>query len=390
MTCGCKTPPIEGFLGYEHPYDNQAIELVSSPTPNYDVARPEVVSTERLVQEYTPQPALSPNTPGLPAVFQLQTPLTGLSFGGFVPYNVVAFVMPIERVSVLTASQATLFALSQSVSMDAALSGFLSVPGLDQYWIMRPGESIEFGRKMSGFCGFFAAPWSGLMPRSVTPFSVPPAVGYGADGTKTANAVLNSFAQQTLQAALAAGYAVSSAVSGLAFGSTFDATLPTTGSVFAPVFRCFYGKSVPLSTPYTQTPWVFPNVSVQRPNCTVCVPPGTRYVTITFNAGPTANPTPTYQSGSTYGYDGNLRAGYAAKLTGTFDMLVEWVGYDGIAHAHPADQLTVAARGQISATHDIEVFEVPRNAAGLNISYSGTPPAAPPYVNAMTFVFSPS
>lgn len=392
MSCNCKTklPEVTGFLGPDRPYDHQAIELVVGPEPHFDTSRPEVISTERLVQEYTPQPALSPSTPGLPAVFQLQTPLTGLSFGGYLPYNVVAFIVPIERISVLTNSQATLFQLSQSVSMDAAISGFLSVPGLDQYWIMRPGENVEFGRPMSGFCGFFAAPWSGLMPRAASPFGVPAATGYGQDGTKTANAVLNSFAQQNLQAALQAGYAASSPGSPLVFGSTFDPVLPITGSVFAPVFRCYYGKSAPVIAPYTVTPWVMPNVSVARPNATVCVPPGTRFVTVSFAGGPTASSSPQYPA-STYGYDGYIRSGYSSKLTGTFDMNVEWLGYDGVPHQHPADQLTAAQRGQISATHDVEVFEVPRNAVGINIFYlNNAAPGSAPYVQSMNFVFSPA
>ena len=144
MSCGCGDK--KNLLGEnvdptelpEQPGQTEAQEMLAPPRSRIEEARPVPRSSDRLFVEFNPQPlAAAQQTPGLPSVWKMETPLSGLTFGGTVPWNVVALVVPLDQLASLVTSPAQLFAMSESVTMDGAVSGVRQIAGLDQFWVMR-------------------------------------------------------------------------------------------------------------------------------------------------------------------------------------------------------------------------------------------------------------
>lgn len=371
--CGCKDKKIEGAQ-YRSPYDQQAHEMLAVPLPQLDAVRPERPDPARPLQEFFLQPA-NQLKPSLPYVFQNASPLRALSFGGTVPYNVVAFVVPLDKVAVLQ-NDARLLEISRAVNGYAALSGMPSIQGLDQFWIMRPGEIVDFGRLINGVAGFFAAPWSGIFPQ---------ASGNG-DIAQSVNCLLNSYLLSNLQLRNNALALANS----MLFQDSGDLNIATTGPIFSPILRSHFGPVKTLACPVTRTPWVVPNVSLVNPNSAWCVPPATKTMSIYFCGGtPTYQGGNSYQSGTQYGWEAQIMKGKQGRvLAGSWDIWCNWYGYDGNIHQSLSDYLTATGRGAVTPTHDCEIYDVQQSMVGVNFYWANNIVQGGNVVTGLTYVFT--
>lgn len=175
-------------------------------------------------------------------------------------------------------------------------------------------------------------------------------------------------------------------------GANFGIAVPqyvNAGRIFGPtsrpILRVFREASaVPRSVDYTKVPWSgyspiitsagaigSPNLpSSQRniwyptrvlgqgtlPNgCYTIFPPGVGWTTLSLNAiNSSISGVPFFS--------------LADSGAAPFDVNVYWLLNDGIWHLNPLDQWVTTARGQASASHDVEVYETPQNALGVAIT----------------------
>lgn len=349
--CGCKgkPPAYAATPAITTPYDNQAHELLATPKSKVELVRPEKPDASRPVLEYFAGNAIKGNKPSLPSVFAIGSAMRGLSFQGVLPWNMVAVVMPLDNSGPLM-TDATLMAFSQAVNGYGGIIGMPSLAGVDQFWVMRPGEVIDFGRTINGVAGFFAAPWSGLSPYGGSNF---------ADQAGMVNCVINSQIAANQQAANATW--ANGNIPPFQFNNSSSSVyfLRTFGPLFAPVLRPHFGNVHTVVAPYTRMPWVLPNVTLVYPNSEICIPPGTRRMCLQFGGGTTFyNGGTSYAAGYLYGTEQQMANGTPGRVQGTTDMNVMWRGTDGLQHRHPNDDLVSTGRGQISPTHDTEIYDV--------------------------------
>jgi len=328
----------------EHPYDKQAIEAIAPPLPELERARPHRVNRTRRFLDFNPQ-TTAPAVVGVPTVFAINSAVASVSVGGVVPFPVRLFCTPLGALSTMPAARLAQLAASLQTY---PLSGVALPPtvNLDSYWVMTPGEILELGDRLDGIEGFFFAPWCGV---------------YGQDATVPVN-VLNSYRLSTMQAGAIAASVANGGTPEQWYGPSYDALHPTFGPIFAPVVRVS-ALAKQISAPLQASPWVVTGLQTGLgggPVSTVCIPVGARFVTVTFAYWGGAS----FVNGQYIGQGAQLTPGIGYT---PMDAQVYWNGFDGPRHQHPSDQLTAAARGQVSNLHDIEVYEIPRCAAAMTI-----------------------
>lgn len=365
--------------------DNQAAEFLAKAKPQIDRNRPERpdLGGGRLAQEFAcPGPIVNysnPNyTQSLPATFSYAGPLSALSLGGVVPFNAIAVILPYAFLPQLN-NQATLMALSRAVNQQGALGGFSGYPGVDQFFLMRPGEVINFGKQVNGICGFWAAPWSGMYPLGASDSAT--------DVARSVNSIFNSFSQSaSVTKAAALGGLCAYADNGMDNGPYIA------GPVFAPQFRVHQTPVQTLSVPVHKAPWVMSHVQFVKPNGAVCIPPGAKTMTVTFHGGGSSFNNPSWQNQfATYPYatDNGMQPGKNGRVAaGQWEVWVDWYGFGGQVHRHPGDYFNPTGRGYVTPDHDIEVFDVPRVAGGVNLYWAGNNPIGTTNINSVTFAFS--
>lgn len=138
-----------------------------------------------------------------------------------------------------------------------------------------------------------------------------------------------------------------------------------------PVLRLFFEKdSVPRSLDYERVPSVqYFTVGTTAPtyNATNDAAPDTFNDEFLLIGESATHLTVTLGTGT-----GSLPR-VMARIAATFDLNVRWLTHDGLWHMHPDDQWTTTGRGQASATHDVEVYEIPRNVIGVNFVAAAGP-----------------
>jgi len=377
MACGCGGGDKRNFtdvFGNPLPLKDgkkgqpsfEAQQLVEPPAPHLEAYEPPDLSEIETLPVRDVSPAVS-KTNGL---FVIEEPIAGIALSGFCPPGAICLLAPLSRRGELLAIGNLHYASRDLATLLTAgptkpRSGASASSGLPAgAIILRPGEALSFGRKVRGLAGIFANPWTNVLNNGSAAPGVYP-TPYGAtDATLVGNSA-----------------------------QSFVSDVGAWGPGFRPYLRLFDDPgAVPHRVAYTKVPHVVgfvpPNpigggteaaITAQSHDLFIAgnpfthggvawalIPPGTKHVTVSMAA--------------TYSSSVPKIAGTAApvlySLNGvgvipgggggtTSDLRLWWMTSDGMLHFNPGDSWTTPGRGAISATHSVEVYDVPNNAIAV-------------------------
>jgi hypothetical protein len=270
----------------------------------------------------------------------------------------VAIIAPLSEIGALkdaiglNASVSNLLFASLATQGFTKISGVSNLPASAGWFILRPGETVSFGRVVSGFCGIFCTPWSGLAPDPNFVNAVYPDVYQGQTGVTYTD---------------------------LTSPGPFLNNRGVWGPSTRPYLRMFLeNESVPGILNYTKTPYVVSGTGLTEAipaagaNITTApgpgaaapaglIPPGTAYVTVA--AAWSTNSGVPYGNSAIY----PLKALRGGAVVIDFDIDIYWLLADGIWHTNPADNWRSSGRGRAGASHDVEVYSIPHNATAISV-----------------------
>jgi hypothetical protein len=340
-------------------------------TAAHQIAPPQLTETQPSFNKITaglpPMADLIP-LPNLTAgdmqgIFTVDQAITGLGLTGFCSPGLVAIIAPLSEVGALkdaiglNPSASNLLFAALATQGFTKITGISNLPGSAGWFMLRPGETVSFGRVVSGFCGIFCTPWSGAPPDPNFASVVYPDVYQGQTGVIYGG--------------------------GFTSPGPFLSNRGVWGPATRPYLRTFLeNESVPGILNYTKTPYVVSgsNLSVAIPsaggNATTApgpgvdiplglIPPGTGYVTVAAAWCTNGLGTP---------YDNSaivpLKALRGGAVVVDFDIDIYWLLADGIWHTNPADNWRSSGRGRAGASHDVEVYTIPHNASAISVNAS--------------------
>jgi hypothetical protein len=344
---------------------HRALEAAPSLEPDQYID--ETVQTSMPVLDHSPGVGTDSSNYG---TFRLEEPIAGLAFGGFLPPGAMLLLAPGAQRSQLVAmaSQhflgrdlATLATVGPSQPRSQSAQSNLPYGSM----LLRAGEAVKFGRLVTGMAGVFFNIWANTIQSATLPGILP--VTYPA-------------------------------TTGLGSGSTNVERLINDLGVFGPTFRPYLrlfedDAAIPMRVDYTRVPHVVSFVPIspaaggseaqsntstvadifaaRNPLSTVggyayaLIPPGTKHVTMAFAA--TMDGIPTLVPGTSAPKITAITnpAIGGASFTGPTDVRVYWLMADGLLHNNAGDNWTASARGQLSATNDFQIYDVPNNAVAV-------------------------